>query len=72
MRETPLGSAESRAIASGRADPTTAPRRPADDDPASFSPDGEMIPTHETLPGRVTMPVGEAYDPDPGTESKRP
>ncbi|WP_254840451.1 diacylglycerol/lipid kinase family protein [Natronomonas marina] len=47
-----------------------------DDDPVSFSLDGEMITSHETaietLPGRLTMPVGEAYDPDPDAESKRP
>lgn len=43
--------------------------RSTDDDPVSFSLDGEIITCHETdietLPGRVTMPVGEAYDPDP-------
>ena len=43
--------------------------RSADDDPVSFSLDGEMITSHEadieTLPGRVRMPVGGAYDSDP-------
>lgn len=43
--------------------------RSVDDDPVSFSLDGEMITSHETgietLPGRVTMPVGESYAPDP-------
>ena len=43
--------------------------RSIDDDPVSFSLDGEMITSHEadieTLPGRVRMPVGEAYDPNP-------
>jgi YegS/Rv2252/BmrU family lipid kinase len=47
--------------------------RSADDDPVAFSLDGEMITSHEarieTLPGRVTMPVGEAYDPDPDVEA---
>ena len=43
--------------------------RSADDDPVSFSLDGEMITSRETnvetLPGRLTMPVGAGYDPDP-------
>ena len=43
--------------------------RSADDDPISFSLDGEMITSHEAdieaLPGRLTMPVGAAYDPNP-------
>ena len=43
--------------------------RSADDDPISFSLDGEMITSRETnvetLPGRLTMPVGAGYDPDP-------
>ena len=43
--------------------------RSADDDPISFSLDGEMITSHEAdieaLPGRLTMPVGTAYDPNP-------
>jgi YegS/Rv2252/BmrU family lipid kinase len=43
--------------------------RSIDDDPVSFSLDGEIITSHEadieTLSGRVRMPVGEAYDPDP-------
>ncbi|PSQ41781.1 diacylglycerol kinase [Halobacteriales archaeon QS_9_68_42] len=43
--------------------------RSADDDPVSFSLDGEMITSHEAvieaLPGRLRMPVGSGYDPDP-------
>ena len=43
--------------------------RSADDDPVSFSLDGEMITSHEAaieaLPGRLRMPVGQGYDPDP-------
>jgi YegS/Rv2252/BmrU family lipid kinase len=47
--------------------------RSIDDEPVSFSLDGEMITSHEadieTLPGRVTLPVGDGYDPDPDTEA---
>jgi YegS/Rv2252/BmrU family lipid kinase len=43
--------------------------RSIDDEPVSFSLDGEMITSHEadieTLPGRVTLAVGDGYDPAP-------
>ena len=43
--------------------------RSTDEEAVSFSLDGEMIASRETnvetLPGRLTMPVGAGYDPDP-------